>query len=552
MLLAAGLGRLIRDLQEMSQSEPSLGQMAMFAALALFMASCGIYQIRTKRVIFVGGDRYRGVSARAYGVVLVVVGCLPLLALGYAWLTHRDVPPPRVAAARDLPSGGIRQDQRQEIDDEALQTPDAERPAPLTLGRPAMPLPPIQYDDAEVQRTAMAGDDHRDDIVEDRAPAGGLLVGVRLSRDLARGERLVGVQPIYQVGEVYELGRPLGQMDATVSQLLAEPGFVVGRVDVRGGFSVDAIRLVYFHIEQDGLGQDGQYESPWVGGEGGRESSLGAGGDFVVGMCGVADRELRSLGLLYADQFARRLGACSTSLPRWTAAEATTVEILPLEDEVVLRDSAPEGGALVGLRVGQGHDFGGAVSAIQPIYQVGDQYHVGRWCGQASGAAHVLLAEPGYVVGRINARAGLVLDALQLHFVRVRDDRLDEDDAYDSEWIGGSGGRPADLPEASRLIVGISGSADSSVNALVYEAVVSETTEPQLPAEPRRTDEMRTWSSADGKFTVEARLVEVLDGQPVLRNADGRRLRVPLEKLSEADRQYVAQWRELHGQKSQP
>src|SRR4051794_18610377 len=51
--------------------------------------------------------------------------------------------------------------------------------------------------------------------------------------------------------------------------------------------------------------------------------------------------------------------------------------------------------------------------------------------------------------------------------------------------------------------------------------------------------EMRTWTSADGKFKVEAELLAVQEGQVSLRVADGTEINVPLTKLSDADRQFA-------------
>lgn len=49
----------------------------------------------------------------------------------------------------------------------------------------------------------------------------------------------------------------------------------------------------------------------------------------------------------------------------------------------------------------------------------------------------------------------------------------------------------------------------------------------------------RQWTSRDGKYTVEAELVDVRDGSAVLRKTDGTEVLVPLSKLSLADVQYV-------------
>jgi CubicO group peptidase (beta-lactamase class C family) len=49
----------------------------------------------------------------------------------------------------------------------------------------------------------------------------------------------------------------------------------------------------------------------------------------------------------------------------------------------------------------------------------------------------------------------------------------------------------------------------------------------------------RTWSDASGKFSIEAELVEVKDGQVVLRKADGSEIKLPVAKLSAADRKHL-------------
>lgn len=51
--------------------------------------------------------------------------------------------------------------------------------------------------------------------------------------------------------------------------------------------------------------------------------------------------------------------------------------------------------------------------------------------------------------------------------------------------------------------------------------------------------EVRTWSSAGGKFQVEAEMVSIQDDKVLLRSTDGKELSVPLNKLSEADREFV-------------
>ena len=58
--------------------------------------------------------------------------------------------------------------------------------------------------------------------------------------------------------------------------------------------------------------------------------------------------------------------------------------------------------------------------------------------------------------------------------------------------------------------------------------------------------EERTWTDKTGKFKVSAELVEVQDGKALLRRADGKEISVPLERLSDADQQFVKE----HGDES--
>lgn len=51
--------------------------------------------------------------------------------------------------------------------------------------------------------------------------------------------------------------------------------------------------------------------------------------------------------------------------------------------------------------------------------------------------------------------------------------------------------------------------------------------------------ELRTWHSAQGKFSVEARFISATENDVVLNNEKGTKITVPLERLSVKDREYV-------------
>ena len=86
--------------------------------------------------------------------------------------------------------------------------------------------------------------------------------------------------------------------------------------------------------------------------------------------------------------------------------------------------------------------------------------------------AHQVIARPGYAIGKIDARAGLVLNSVKLTFQRVTSDGLDPTDAYESERFGSPGGGQYWLDSAGRFMVGLGGSFQEDMISL--EATVSE------------------------------------------------------------------------------
>ena len=58
----------------------------------------------------------------------------------------------------------------------------------------------------------------------------------------------------------------------------------------------------------------------------------------------------------------------------------------------------------------------------------------------------------------------------------------------------------------------------------------------ELPAQ-----QLRTWTDATGKHTMQAELVDFNDGTVRLRKLGGEEITLPVEKLSDADRQFVQQ-----------
>jgi len=55
----------------------------------------------------------------------------------------------------------------------------------------------------------------------------------------------------------------------------------------------------------------------------------------------------------------------------------------------------------------------------------------------------------------------------------------------------------------------------------------------------RKTSDLRTWKDQTGNFQVDAKLVEFTNGQAVLEKTNGTVVRVPIEKLSQSDQDFI-------------
>jgi hypothetical protein len=131
-------------------------------------------------------------------------------------------------------------------------------------------------------------------------------------------------------------------------------------------------------------------------------------------------------------------------------------------------DKAPAGGYLVGVRIIKGKNWGGVVHAIQPIYQVGDAQRDGKLLGRAKGEDRFeAVAKQGYAVGGIRAKRGAVIDAIQLIFYRIDGKKMNKQDKYESEWLGGDGGTGMNsVAFGGSFITGISGTFKDDVTSL--------------------------------------------------------------------------------------
>ncbi len=108
------------------------------------------------------------------------------------------------------------------------------------------------------------------------------------------------------------------------------------------------------------------------------------------------------------------------------------------------KDTAPEGGLLVGFEIGLARDFDRDMTrAVRPIYRVGDKETMGEQRGTQLKNVVTVKAKAGYAVGGIAAKHGLGFDGMSVTFMKMTDGKLDPKDTYESEFVGSDEKKPA-------------------------------------------------------------------------------------------------------------
>jgi hypothetical protein len=125
-------------------------------------------------------------------------------------------------------------------------------------------------------------------------------------------------------------------------------------------------------------------------------------------------------------------------------------------------EAAPAGGLLVGFEIGLQKFFNNdVVRAMRPIFRAGDKDKdtLGTQRGTDLKRVVKVVAKPGYAVGAITAKAGLTVDGMSVTFMKIAPDgRLNPNDTYESDWIGGKGGgAPQRLGGDGTPIIGVIG-----------------------------------------------------------------------------------------------
>jgi len=565
-----------------AEGESGFVKFAVFVFIALVgmvMIGLGVYAIKTKRAIvrrrdkwllrLFGAEEPTGKVATYIGICQCAAGGIALLVAvtGPFWAgtlkednrpPHRPEPGARVERNRPRPPGRPERPSpppRSSTPGKPKEPED--KPLP-PLGSPEAPLPAIEWSDEHIGRSAEAGR-RRDQRLDDRTEAGAVLVGLRCAYNKERFQgTVIAIQPIYQRAGRYLPGQRLGGTGGTEVEALAKPGYAVGGLRIKHGSLIHQVQPIFHRVSGNQLDPNDSYEGPPLGGDAGKPVEISSDGHPIVGLAGSHDSGvyLRSLQLIHPDP-PKEIGSPEVALPTFAYAAGAVTKVTVTGDEsgTTFSDLAPQRGLLVGARFFQGQSWGGALQAIAPIYQLGDRYVEGQRHGQPGGDEIVLLAKPGYAVGTVRARAGLVLNAVQLVFMRVGRNGLDPADSYEADWVGAEGGSPGETGGDGKLVVGMHGCYKKdlvSIGVMLAEVPGTAATPPSNaepaadPAQPARPpaageEPMRTWASADGKFKTEARMVSFRNGMVHLELADGRKIQVQINKLGPADRAYVAQ-----------
>ena len=169
---------------------------------------------------------------------------------------------------------------------------------------------------------------------------------------------------------------------------------------------------------------------------------IGTGGRVVVLHVEGTKEQVQDKGVLvFLDSF--RLGRGDAVADSTNSDKKDRTKIRGGGGDPEFENRAPEGGLLVGFEIGLGKFINNdVVSAGRAVYRVGAKDSFGMQYGTDMSRVVKVVAKQGYAVGAITVKTGAGVDGMSVTFMKISaDGRLDPKDAYESEWIGGQGGR---------------------------------------------------------------------------------------------------------------
>jgi hypothetical protein len=222
---------------------------------------------------------------------------------------------------------------------------------------------------------------------------------------------------------------------------------------------------------------------------------------------------LALLGLFTSLPAARAAGEESAALAAAkAAAEANNLQqtrTLGGSGKTPFSETSANPSVLIGFELGLGKFFNlEVIYALRPIYLTAEGERRGPPHGlfQTFGAAKRrskvtrtvwVTAKPGYAVGGLTGRAGLLLNGMAVTFMRLDGGKLNPDDKYQSDWIGDrTGGSETAIDSQGMLVVGIhgkEGDVECQALGLVHVAppkpvAKTRAADPRRPSPPPRLD----------------------------------------------------------------
>ena len=276
---------------------------------------------------------------------------------------------------------------------------------------------------------------------------------------------VTSIQPIYQIGDRYEVGSLLGEAVGPTETVLAKPGFAVAGIGVHQGLFLDNMVFLFKKIENGEFAKDAEsYTSKWYGNDKSNGLvTIETKQSPVVGL--TTNREkLQAIAILGV-----RPGINSQGTNRETVSE-----VLGSMHDTKFEEIGPNGSLLVGIQVTytpESHHP--LISSIQPLFRDKDgSYIKGKVYGLETKQKEHTFAKKGYAVGGIHARVGLLFDGIEVVYMKVENNKLNPKEQYQSKWFGNkTGGSPEEIISSGAPIVGIRGAYREELTGLqlVYE-----------------------------------------------------------------------------------
>ncbi len=131
---------------------------------------------------------------------------------------------------------------------------------------------------------------------------GALLIGFEVGiGQWAARDTIQSVQALFQFRKRQDRGPLWGKKHEKVVTLTAKPGYAVGKVTLRVGLFIDAIKVTFMAIDGQKLNPADSYESDWIGGQGGGLRSIGDATPVIgiYGKVNARDNVINALGLIH-------------------------------------------------------------------------------------------------------------------------------------------------------------------------------------------------------------------------------------------------------------